>query len=260
MASGDSSGWGPAVSSLCKSPCPKDDFSCSIVLGAPPEFQGPARRKLKKWRHEDRKCPPPSSASRYYPYHADGPSRRCRLPRFDETEYSKARDFKSQYESSKTRQRRSPHPRHPADVSSSTTRSSSGVQRDSTRCGEIRVHSNSLIGAEVSTAAGWKLTKPGEECESDPVQQRAAAASSRSTTAEQTEAAAAAANPLEMTENEVRAYASQLQALTQVLLRNMRCLYATARAEIDRKDLRIAAQERELASLKCLLAQSRNSS
>lgn len=54
----------------------------------------------------------------------------------------------------------------------------------------------------------------------------------------------------QMTEDEVRVYATQLQSLVQVLLRNMRCLYATARAEIERKDKRIALQEGELRLLK----------
>lgn len=143
-----------------------------------------------------------------------------------------------------------------ADVSCSTTRSSSGSRCESRRNWHAQVQSNSTVFGSSGdpvflTAAGGV----GPE-----VQQKETEGGRGSLTEDATAAAAAGADIPGMTEDEVRAYALQLQALTQVLLRNMRCLYSTARAEIDRKNQRIAAQEREIDSLKSLQARPDNGS
>ncbi|KAL8425985.1 hypothetical protein Efla_000123 [Eimeria flavescens] len=134
-----------------------------------------------------------------------------------------------------------------AAVSGSTTRSSSGgrCERGSWR------YSISREFSENRAAAGELLLN--EEVKGLP---RAHAVKQTNTEKQQMEAAdgigseAAAADIFKMTESEVRIYALQLQALTQVLLRNMSCLYTSARGEIERKDVRLAQQEKEIFSLK----------
>ncbi|KAL8276053.1 hypothetical protein Esti_000001 [Eimeria stiedai] len=142
------------------------------------------------------------------------------------------------------------------DASRSTTRSSSG-----SRClATLRKNSNNGWGESDPTP---KLECPPETKESEG-EEKARVVHAAAAAAAAAPAAAlslggvleeAAADIEGMTESEVRIYALQMQALTQVLLRNMSCLYTTARAEIDRKDQRLAQQESEIISLKRILTQ-----
>ncbi|OEH78889.1 hypothetical protein cyc_07837 [Cyclospora cayetanensis] len=144
------------------------------------------------------------------------------------------------------------------DVSCSTTRSSSGSRYESRRCEAFQEEGkrggDGLVG---ETSGETEAGHPGvnQACRGHKAGAPAHALSSVSAIP----CAAADDDVSRMTESEVRIYARQLQALTKVLLCNMRCLYNTARAEIERKDQRITKQETELNLLKKMQQQQENS-
>lgn len=235
-----------------------------LSFGYSPQYTPP-----QKCLEDDSQQLGPSRSLRPYTQKARKENLRGRSAHLNEREWNQA-DYGGEFsqngpvaeysishrDTAKAVQRSSPLSPNPTDVSCSTTRSSSGSRYDSRLSWHAQADSNSTScrssGDPVSlTAAGGTPPPPvAEQRETD---------GGRSLNEDET-AVGAAADISGMTEDEVREYAIQLQTLTGVLLSNMRCLYRTARAEIDRKDRRILAQEREIDSLKRMQGRPDNGS
>lgn len=236
--------------------------------------EAPHSSRPWKWRHESNQQYMPLPSSHPYTRGASGTKSRNRLPHLRERKFSgvnaeepydqevpEAESRKPQQGSQNAGHRQSPHQRNQLDVSCTTTRSNSGSRRDSQPYGEVQVQSmSSCSNAPVSASPTDVLHRSQPKERDDKISTIVPEATATAAATVDDVAAQAAADISEMTEAEVRVYALQMQTLTQVLIRNMRCLYSTARAEIDRKDQRLAVQEGEITSLKRLLALSHNGS